>query len=543
MEISFKTASLPKSGIAVLSVYKGGALGALGRQLDKDLGGALTRALKAKNFKGGAGKVMEVLAPAGAGLDRVVVAGLGDPRKVTAVSVEDAAANAFASLSTGLGRDATFLFERVAGVKLGANELAVHAAFGATLRSYKFDKYKTKKLPKNGKTGKKDKEGTALTFGCASKPTADRLWARLSAVADGVFLARDLVNEPANHLHPEEFARRCKALSKLGVKVQVLGEEQMRKLGMGALLGVGQGSEFESQLAIMQWTGDTDSAGKPASDPLAFIGKGLCFDAGGISIKPAGGMEDMKGDMGGAAAVTGLMHTLAKRNARVNVVGVVALSENMLGTGAQRPGDVVTSMSGQTIAVLNTDAEGRLVLSDAMWYTQQKFKPRFMVDLATLTGAIIIGLGHEHAGLFTNSDELAKGLTAAGEAVDEAVWRLPLNDAYDKLIDSKIADMQNIGGRGAGSITAAQFLQRFTNGVPWAHLDIAGMAWRPSPKPTVHSWGTGYGVKLLDRFISDGYEKRGRAPARKTAKKMAKKTAKRKAPKRKAAKKAAKRRR
>jgi len=538
MDISFKAASLPSAGILVLSAYEGGALGPLGRKLDKDLGGALGRAIEAKNFKGKAGAVMEVLAPASSGLSRIVIAGLGAPAKVTAITTEDSAANAFASLSTGAGRDATVLFERVAGVKLDANELAAHAAFGASLRSYKFDKYKTKKDPKNGKKGKKEQEGTSLTFGCGSKATAGRLWADLSAVADGVFLARDLVNEPANHLHPEEFAKRCKALSKLGVKVQVLGEKQMKDLGMGALLGVGQGSAFESQLAVMQWNGDTNSSGKPASDPIAFVGKGLCFDSGGISIKPSGGMEDMKGDMGGAAAVTGLMHTLAKRKAKANVVGVVALSENMLGTGAQRPGDVVTSMSGQTIAVLNTDAEGRLVLADALWYTQDKFKPQFMIDLATLTGAIIVGLGHEHAGLFTNSDDIAKGLSVAGNAVDEPVWRMPMNAKYNSQINSKIADMQNIGVRGAGSITAAQFLKRFTNGIPWAHLDIAGMAWRPNTKPTVHTWGTGYGVKLLDRFIADGYEKGSRKKttrkaAKKTAKKATRKTTKHKAAKKK----------
>jgi len=526
MEISFKAASLPSSGTLVLAVYEDAAMGPLGRDLDKAADGGLTRALEAKNFKGKAGKVAEILTPAGTGLDRVVVVGLGDPKAVTPVSVEDAAAEAFASLSTGAGRNATFLFERVAGVKLDANEMAAHAAFGAKLRSYKFDKYKTK----NG-DAKKGKN-TSVVFGCGAKGAADRLWNDLGAVADGMFLARDLVNEPANHLHPEEFARRCKALSKEGVKVQVLGEEQMKKLGMGALLGVGQGSAFESQLAVMQWMGDTNSAGKPNSDPIAFVGKGLCFDAGGISIKPAGGMEDMKGDMGGAAAVTGLMHTLAKRKAKVNVVGVVGLTENMLGTGAQRPGDVVTSMSGQTIAVLNTDAEGRLVLADALWYTQDRFKPQFMIDLATLTGAIIVSLGHEHAGLFTNSDEIAKGLSAAGQAVDEPVWRLPMNDKYNSQIDSKIADMANIGVRGAGSITAAQFLQRFVNDTPWAHLDIAGMAWRPNTKPTVHTWGTGYGVKLLDRFIKDGYEKGGarkKTAKRKTVKKAAKKATKRSA--------------
>ncbi len=521
MDISFKAAHLPNQGTLVLAAYGNAALGPIGKALDKELGGALTRAFAAKSFKGGAEKTIDVLAPAGSSLDRIIVAGLGEPRKLSATTVENAAANAFAVLSAGAGRDATVLFERVAGVKLDGNQLAAHAALGATLRAYKFDRYKTRKKDAN----KRDKEVASLVFGCERKAAADKLWSDLSALASGVSLARDLVNEPPNHLHPEEFAKRCKALSREGVKVQVLGEAAMKKLGMGALLGVGQGSAFESQLAVMQWMGDTNAKGEPNSEVLAFVGKGLCFDSGGISLKPSGGMEDMKGDMGGAAAVVGLMHTLAARKAKVNVVGVVALAENMPSGEAQRPGDVVTSMSGQTIAVLNTDAEGRLVLADALWYTQDRFKPRFMIDLATLTGAIIVALGHEHGGLFTNSDELAKGITAAGVAEDEEVWRLPLNKAYNTQIDSKIADMANIGVRGAGSITAAQFLQRFTNDVPWAHLDIAGMAWRPKPRPVVQSWGTGYGVRLLNRFIADGYEK-GAGAKRKTARKATKKTVK-----------------
>ena len=520
MEISFKATSLPSEGILVLSAYEGPVLGTQGKALDKSLDGALTQAFEAKNFKGGAQKTMEIVTPAGSGLNRIVVAGLGDPKKLTGTTVENAAAEAFATLSTGQGRDATFLFERATGVKLDGDHLAAHAALGAKLRSYKFDKYKTIGKKKEGK------QGTSLTFGCDKKAVADKLWNDMGAVAGGVFTARDLMNEPGNILHPEEFARRCKALSKLGVKVTILNEAQMAKLGMGSLLGVGQGSAYDSSIAIMEWNGDVTPKGDKRSEVLAFVGKGLTFDSGGISLKPGAGMEDMKGDMGGAAAVTGLMTTLATRKAKANVVGVVALVENMPGTNAQRPGDVVTSVSGQTIAVLNTDAEGRLVLADALWYTQDRFKPKFMINLATLTGAILVSLGHEHAGLFSNSDEVSKGLTAAGLVEDEAVWRMPLNDAYDKQIDSKIADMQNIGVRGAGSITAAQFLQRFVNGTPWAHLDIAGMAWRPNTKPTIHSWGSGYGVRLLNRFIADGYEGKGKAPKKKTAKKAVKKTAK-----------------
>jgi leucyl aminopeptidase len=285
------------------------------------------------------------------------------------------------------------------------------------------------------------------------------------------------------------------------VTVEVLTEAQMKKLGMGSLLGVGQGSVQPSKMVVMQWKGAAKD-----KKPVAFVGKGVCFDTGGISIKPSAGMEDMRGDMGGAAAVAGLMEALARRKAKANVVGVIGLVENMPSGDAQRPGDIVTSMSGQTIEVLNTDAEGRLVLADALWYTQQRFKPQFMIDLATLTGAILVALGQEYAGLFTNNDKIAERLTQAGEAEDEKVWRMPLHEKFDKMIDTPNADMKNIGGRYAGSTTAAQFLQRFTNKVPWAHLDIAGTAMGSPKTPTSQSWASGYGVKLLNRFVKDYYE-------------------------------------
>ena len=286
-------------------------------------------------------------------------------------------------------------------------------------------------------------------------------------------------------LFPEEFARRAGLLRKLGVKIEVLDVKAMDKLGMGALLGVGQGSARPSRTVIMRWDG-----GKKGEAPVAFVGKGVCFDTGGISIKPAGSMEDMKGDMGGAACVVGLMHALAARKAKVNVVGAIGLVENMPDGNAQRPGDIVTSMSGQTIEIINTDAEGRLVLADVLWYVAKKTKPKFMVDLATLTGAIVVALGTDHAGMFSNNDELAERLLAAGIESGEKVWRLPLGPEYDKLIDSQFADMKNTGGRHGGSITAAQFLQRFVDGTPWAHLDIAGTA-MGAPKTDINqSWGT-----------------------------------------------------
>ena len=325
------------------------------------------------------------------------------------------------------------------------------------------------------------------------------------AIAEGVELARNLVNEPPNVLFPAEFASRAAGLAKLGVDVDVLDEKAMAKLGMGSLLGVGQGSAKESRLVVMRWNGAKGKAKK--SPPLAFVGKGVCFDSGGISIKPAAGMEDMKGDMAGAACVVGLMHALASRKAKVNAIGAIGLVENMPDGDAIRPGYILTSMSGQTIEIVNTDAEGRLVLADVLWYVQDKYKPAFMVDLATLTGAIIVALGQEYAGLFSNNDELATRLGAAGVATGEKVWRMPLAAPYDKMIDSKFADVKNTGGRHGGSITAAQFLQRFVNGAPWAHLDIAGVGMGSPSSEINQSWGSGWGVRLLDRLVANHYEK------------------------------------
>jgi leucyl aminopeptidase len=320
-------------------------------------------------------------------------------------------------------------------------------------------------------------------------------------VVDGALLARDLVNEPANVLGPVEFAARAGELAALGVKVEILTEKEMKKLGMGSLLGVAQGSSRGARLAVMQWNG-----GKAKDKPIAFVGKGVTFDTGGNSMKPASGMEDMKGDMGGAAAVVGLMHALAARKAKANVVGIIGLVENAVDANAQRPGDIVTSMSGQTIEVLNTDAEGRLVLADALWYCNDRFQPKFMIDLATLTGAIMVALGQLHAGLFSNNDELAERLSEAGRQTQERVWRMPLGPDYDKLLDSKNADMKNIGGRYGGAITAAQFLQRFVKDTPWAHLDIAGTAMGAPGNEINQSWASGFGVRLLDRLVRNHYE-------------------------------------
>jgi leucyl aminopeptidase len=373
---------------------------------------------------------------------------------------------------------------------------AAEIALGARLRAYKFDRYKTRK---------KDDEDAAgvlkLTVAVADASAAKKAWAARAAVADGVVFARDLVNEPANVLYPEEFAKRAATLRKLGVRVEVLDVADMKKLGMNALLGVGQGSRRDSRMVVMHWNG-----GKRGEKPVAFIGKGVCFDTGGISIKPAAGMEDMKGDMGGAACVVGLMQALAARKAKVNVIGAIGLVENMPDGNAQRPGDIVTSMSGQTIEIINTDAEGRLVLCDVLHYVNTKYAPKFMVNLATLTGAIIVALGQEYAGMFSNDDKLCDRLTKAGNETGERVWRMPLGPEYDKMIDSKFADMKNTGGRYGGSITAAQFLHRFVGKTPWAHLDIAGTAMGSPQSDTNKSWGSGWGVRLLDRLVGDHYE-------------------------------------
>ena len=382
------------------------------------------------------------------------------------------------------------------GLAPSAEDIA-QMALGARLRLYKFDRYKTKKKEDDENGG-----ATRITFAVADPAAARKAVKAADGLAEGVRIARDLVNEPPNVLGPEEFANRAAELAKLGVEVEVLDEKALKKLGMRALLAVGQGSARESRVVLMRWNG-----GKASDKPVAFIGKGVVFDSGGISIKPGGGMEDMKGDMAGAACVVGLMHALAARKARANVIGAIGLVENMPDGAAQRPGDIVTTMSGQTVEIINTDAEGRLVLADVLWHVRERYKPAFMIDLATLTGAILVALAQEYAGMFSNSDELAERLAAAGQAIGEKVWRMPLGPAYDKMIESKFADMKNAAGRHGGSITAAQFLQRFVGDTPWVHLDIAGTAMNALQTETNKSWGSGWGVRLLDRLVRDHYER------------------------------------
>jgi leucyl aminopeptidase len=461
----------------------------------KTLGAAVDmvkRAATAGRFKGKSGSALDILTPAGLKVDRLIVVGTGKPGQLKEEDYIKIGGATVGRLKSNV--DAATIVAELPDGPMTPSQVSSIAA-GIRLRAYRFDRYKTKKKDEDSKLT------AQVSIAVADVAAARKEFARAGQVADGVLVARELVNEPPNVLFPAEFARRAAQLRKLGVQVDILDVKAMTKLGMGALLGVSQGSAHDGRMVVMRWNG-----GKGRDKPVAFIGKGVCFDTGGISIKPAGGMEDMKGDMAGAACVVGLMHALAARKAKVNAVGAIGLVENMPDGNAQRPGDIVTSMSGQTIEIINTDAEGRLVLADVLWYVGQKFKPKFMVDLATLTGAILVALGTEHAGLFSNNDELSERLTKAGRATGEHVWRLPLGPEYDKLIDSRFADMKNTGGRHGGSITAAQFLQRFVDDIPWAHLDIAGTGMGAPASDINSSWGSGYGVRLLDQLVADHYE-------------------------------------
>ncbi|MFG1477608.1 leucyl aminopeptidase [Xanthobacter sp. V4C-4] len=493
LTLSFAKLTAAPKGVVIVLTDETLAFGSATQKLLKGADATVTRAFDAERFKGKAFAGVDVLAPAGLDAPRLIILSVGKAGELKATDFLKLG-GVIAGKIPANAREATVLVE-LPGAKV-APESVAEIALGASLRAYDFDRYKTKK--------KDDAEpgALALTLQVADEAAAKRAWALREGVSDGVLLARDLVNEPANVLDPPEFARRAQEhLSAVGVEVEVLGDAELHAIGMGALLGVGQGSIKESRVVVMRWNG-----GAKDDAPVAFIGKGVTFDTGGISIKPAAGMEDMKGDMGGAACVTGLLYALAARKAAVNAVGVIGLVENMPDGAAQRPGDIVTSLSGQTIEVINTDAEGRLVLSDVLWYTKDRFKPKFMIDLATLTGAILVALGQEYAGLFSNDDTLADNIAKAGGVSGERVWRLPLGPEYDKLIDSKFADMKNTGGRNAGSITAAQFLQRFVDKTPWAHLDVAGTAMSSPASDINKSWGSGWGVRLLNQLVADNYE-------------------------------------
>ena len=496
MKFSFAKPEFPEQGAIVVPVYEGKVLGPLAASLDQAMGGALLRACASGKFEGKKNQSITLLAPNVVTVSRVVLVGMGKPKEVDELAAQAFGGKAIAAVQTSGDAALWVLVEPVEGVPLADAEFAAQAALGARLRGYRFDKYFTKQKKEDKPSLRK------VAFATGNPGGAKSAFAVLDKVADGVIVARDLVSEPANVIQPESYAKEIQKLTDLGLTVEILGEKQMKKLGMGALLGVGQGSNQESQLVVMRWNG----AANPEDAPVAFVGKGVTFDSGGISLKPGAGMEDMKWDMAGSAAVVGAMAALAGRKAKANVVGVVGLVENMPSGAAQRPSDVVTSMSGQTIEIINTDAEGRLVLADAIWYTQKTFKPKAVIDLATLTGAIIISLGNEYAGLFSNDDKLSDKLTKAGKAVGEPLWRMPMGEAYDQLIKSDIADMKNTGGRDGGSISAAQFILRFVDNVPWAHLDIAGMAWLKKDGPVAPKGASAFGVRLLDRLVADNYE-------------------------------------
>jgi len=498
MEIRFSEVIMPESGCLVFLLPSSLKFSKELDKLDSENDGFIKKAIKSADFKGKKGKFLSVLGnvdPYG----RLVLLGTGDDEE--GIKTENdmfcLGGNLYAYLNKERVTQATLLLEENIG-GFSPDFAASSLAAGLKLRSYHFNKYFTKQKDESKPALKK------LTIALNASQGASVRYNAAEKVVDGVFLTRNLVSEPANVLYPESYAEICKSdLKSLGVKVDVLELKDLRKLGMGSLLGVAQGSVFEPKVVVMQWNG----AQKKGQKPIAFVGKGVTFDTGGISIKPSENMGEMKYDMAGSGAVVGLMKALAGRKAQVNAIGVIGLVENMPDGNAQRPGDIVKSMSGQTIEVLNTDAEGRLVLADILWYTQKKFKPQFMVDLATLTGAIVVAVGDQYAGLFSNDDEISTRLEEAGKKVGEKLWRFPMGKEFDKMIDSKVADMQNIGnGRGAGSITAAQFLQRFVNDTPWAHLDIAGMAWTKKDLDVVPEGASGFGVRLLDRFVADYYE-------------------------------------
>jgi leucyl aminopeptidase len=495
MKISFAKLSRPASGAVAVGVADGGKLGKTGQIIDRATGGALSAAMKADKHTGQSGTTLSVYAPPRSKLTTVVVVGLGKAKDMTAQSIEEAGAKLYDALSQE--PRVTIVLDDIKNAAVDGGDVAAALVSGAVLKSYRFDKYRT--------TEKASAKPKLNSIAVASNAFAEARAAYKvrEAVNAGVLLTRDLVSEPPNVLNPVTFAERAKALAGDGLKVKVIGRKDMEKMGMGALLGVSLGSITEPKMVVFEWNG----AGK--DDPtVAFVGKGVTFDSGGISLKPGAGMWDMKWDMGGAGVVTGLFKALAGRKAKVNAVGILGLVENMPDAKAQRPGDVVTSADGQTIEVLNTDAEGRLVLADALWYVQEHHKPDTIVDLATLTGAIIAALGPHYAGLFSNDDDLSSQLQAAGQGVNERLWRMPVGPEYDKMINSPIADMKNLGGKYAGATTAAQFLQRFIRkGTAWAHLDIAGVTWGEGPTALAPKGGTGYGVRLLDRFVADQYEK------------------------------------
>lgn len=502
LDISFGPLNAELEATTVVLAGDGLELGSKAKELDSKSAGGIAKAAAAADFKGKNKSTLEILAPAKIGIDRLIVAGTGKAASLSEVQLIELGGAIAGAIQARKGASASVVVDIEGTDDLKVEEIAAILAQGAYLRHYNFKKYQTKK---NGDEAAAEKDGLKkLVFHVAHADKAKAAFQPLKAVANGVNLARELVNEPPNILGPVELAEKTKSLEKLGVDVEILDVKDMEKLGMGSLLCVGQGSSRPSRMAVMVWNG---AKANKKQKPICFVGKGVIFDTGGISIKPAAGMEDMKGDMGGAAAVVGVMHALAERKANVNAVGLIGCVENMPSGNAVRPGDIVTSMSGQTIEIINTDAEGRLVLADVLWYAQEKFKPKLVVNLATLTGAIMIALGKEYAGMFANDEKLADELLQSSRVTGEKLWRMPLDKAFDKAMDSRFADMKNAGGRWGGSCTAAAFLQRFIKDTPWSHLDVAGTAMDGAKTDFNTSWGSGWGVRLLDRFVADHHEK------------------------------------
>ena len=496
MKVSFAKAGIAAPGALAVGIDRGLEMTPSAAQIDRKTRGALSRAVAAGRFRGEIGQVLPVLAPRGVGARSILVAGLGKPAEFDGLAAERVAGALAAQVLASGETDLAIAIESANGATIDHANLAAHIANAICLRAYRFDRYRTTEKPEI------KPRLARLTVHTADPAAARAAYAPLASTANSVLLARDLISEPGNVIYPASFAAAAKALTKLGLKVDVLGREKLQKLGLKAMLGVAQGSSHEPQLVALQWEG----AGKRGGAPIAFVGKGVTFDTGGISIKPAGGMEEMKYDMAGAAAVFGVMRSLAARRAKVNAVGICAMVENMPGDNAQRPGDVVRTMSGQTIEVIDTDAEGRLVLSDALYFAYSQYKPLAMIDLATLTGSVMVALGVEHGGLFANDDKLAEQLLAAGKASGELLWRLPMTEHYDDLIKSDIADWKNDGGRWCDAINGASLLKHFVGKTPWAHLDIAGMAWTKQDRPTVPKGAVGFGIRLLDRLVADCYE-------------------------------------
>lgn len=516
ISVSFTKSAKTKTDTLIAFVSKGKTLLAAGTDWDKKTNGLLSAALSHReSFEGHHGDVLTVFLPKGADHKQILLVGVGDLRKFDTLAAQNLGGKLLAALKAISAKAVALSCDDLKASPISIESLAANMAYGFSLKDYSFDKYKTQK--KSGDSKKKDTtKPIALTFILSAAAKAEPLYKELQAVASSVHFSRDLVNEAPNVLYPESYAAIIKKeLSPLGVVVEILDEKKMQKLGFGAHLAVGMGSIRPPRVVIMRWNGLTGTGSKSsktkaskAHAPLAFVGKGVTFDTGGISIKPAAGMEEMKMDMGGSATVVGLIRTLAMTKAKVNVVGIVGLAENMPSDRSYRPSDIVTSLSGKTIEVLNTDAEGRLVLCDALTHIQRTDKPRMIIDLATLTGAIMVALGYEYAGTFVNNDDLWDKLYAASTATGEKLWRMPLDEAYRNEMKGSVTDLQNLGnvGRYGGACSAAGFLEQFIeNDTPWAHIDIAGTAWWKSEKPTVPRGATGFGVRLLYQMVKDQY--------------------------------------